>query len=359
MPIDKTPGDEVARDELDTSTLDTTTPDLDTTTVADDAKSSRVEDSIDSMLEDEEKADARARDEAGRFVAGDKVVKEAPVVVAPKRAPAARSQYTYQPDGSVVDQTGQIVARAGAERRHWERANQAAQRAERAEQAHQELQTRFSHLEQGLAAGKQSGLTNDESLAALQAWSWYKREPEAMLKWLLTSAQASGYNILQLAGVDPATGGVNIKAITEAIDQRLKPITDRETARIQREQLEIRTDEMLRSFQTEFPNAMVNEDLVVDIMEAQPQLTLREAWLRIENWAIRNGLDSSKNIRAQAEAVVAGNQPAPKAAPSLPRGRGGSVDPVEGPTSAYDAYKSDSIVAAAMREHGMDPTRHR
>lgn len=322
-------------------TQDTTTPDPATA-----GKKGTVEEHIDEFLAAEESQESKEPKPQAR---NENL----------QQRQQAQGKFSYSKDGSVVDGAGQIVARPGAERRHWERANMAEQRAQRAERAQQELQTKYVQLEQGLAHGKAAGLTNDETLAALQAWGWYKKEPEAMLKWLLTSAQAAGYNILELAGLGSQGNGVNVKAITDAVAEQLKPITERERLRQEQEYRYEQVQTALSEFHAAFPNAAANEQLIVDVMREQPQLTLREAWLQIELWAAKNGFDSSADLRAQAEARMNNQaQPAPRRpAPNMPRGRGGPVETINGPKSSFDEYSNDSIIASAMRENGLDPRR--
>lgn len=317
-------------------------------------KDRTVEDHIDKFLADEQKTDD-AEPQPKKPARPDPSAQQ-------HQTRAKPGKFSYGKDGSVLDEMGQIVARPGAERRHWQAAQQASQRAERAEQVYRELEGKYRELEQGLAHGRAAGLTNEETLAALQAWGWYKKEPEAMLKWLLTSAQASGYNILDLAGID-AQSGVNLKAITKAIDDRLKPITDAQQAQRDYAERYAAADREMQQFNAMFPNAMMNEELIVQLMDAVPELTHREAWLRIENWALQNQLDVNKPLRPQAEAKLYGGNPAAqpprRTAPSMPRGRGGSVETVEGPRGAFDESSFDSIIASSMREQGLDPRRMR
>lgn len=317
------------------------------------AKERTVEDHIDQFLSNEQKDSEEAPTPKAKPAKADPSAQQ-------HQTRAKPGKFSYGKDGSVLDEMGQIVARPGAERRHWQAAQQASQRAERAEQVYRELEDKYRELEQGLAHGRAAGLTNEETLAALQAWGWYKQDPSAMLKWLLTNAQASGYNILELAGID-AQNGVNLKAITKAIDDRLKPITEAQQAQRQYAERYAAADREVQQFSAMFPNAMMNEELIVQLMDAVPELTHREAWLRIENWALQNQLDLDKPLRPQAEAKLQGGGQVPqrRAAPSMPRGRGGSVETVEGPSGRFDESSFDSIIATSMRENGLDPRRMR
>ena len=302
---------------------------------------------------------------------GDEDEKPAPVVKPvkgkeEKPTPEAKTgaadrrtgQVSYGADGSVIGPDGKVIAKPGAERRHYERARQQEQRAVAAERSVAELNQRVAQAEQVLHAGKSLNLQADEQLSALKLFGWYKREPEAMLKWLLTEAQAAGYNMQTILGQE--SSGVNIDAIGKMIDQRLKPVTDSAAERRAHEQAYRAAEQELSSFYQQFPDAPVHEDIIARTINAMEQqhgvtLSLREAYLQVENWAIRNGLDMSRPLEAQLEAKKAGktlNQ-ARRTAPQMPRGRGGQMDTVRQPTGSFDEFSTDDIVKTAMREQGI------
>lgn len=284
----------------------------------------------------------------------------------PAQQPATNQrtgQYSYGADGSVVGPDGKIIAKQGAERRHWEKARQQEQRAIAAERSVAELNQRVTQAEAVLHAGKELGLTADEQLSSLKLFGWFKREPEAMLKWLLTEAQSRGYNMNTILGQD--SQGMNMEAVTRAIQAQLKPLTDAHQERARWEQASREAQTELNAFYSEFPNAPVHEQQIANLMAGYERqtgrtLSLREAYLYLENWATREGLDISRPLEPQVEAKQAGRtlaaarrQPA-----NFPRGRGGPVETVREAPGSYNEFSYDSIVSAAMKESGLDPKRY-
>lgn len=273
-------------------------------------------------------------------------------------------QVSYGADGSVIGPDGETIAKPGAERRHWERARQQEQRAVAAERSISELNQRVAQADAYLHAGKELGLSADEQLSSLKLFGWFKREPEAMLKWLLTEAQSRGYNMNTILGQD--SQGVNIEAVTKAVQAQLKPLIDSHQERAQWDRASQEAQTELNAFYNEFPNAPVHETQIANLMTGYEQkfpgrtLSLREAYLYLDNWATREGLDMSRPLEPQLEARQAGKtlQQQRRQPANFPRGRGGPVETVKEASGSFNEFSYDSIVASAMKESGLDPKRY-
>jgi|CXWL01.1.fsa_nt_gi hypothetical protein len=271
-------------------------------------------------------------------------------------------QHSYGADGSVIGPDGKVIAKQGAERRHWERSRQQEQRAIAAERSVSELNQRVAQAEAVLHAGKELALSADEQLSSLKLFGWFKREPEAMLKWLLTEAQSRGYNMNTILGQE--SQGVNIEAVTRAVQQQLKPLVDRHQEQARWDKASNDASKELNDFYSEFPNAPVHEQQLANLMSGFEQkygrtLSLREAYLYLENWAVREGLDVSRPLEPQVEARQAGKTLAAARRPAnnFPRGRGGPVETVKEAPGSFNEFSYDSIVSSAMKESGLDPKR--
>ena len=264
--------------------------------------------------------------------------------------------HTYAADGSVVGPDGKVIAKAGSERRHWERARQQEQRAVAAERSVAELNQRVGQAEQITHWSKQLGMSPEEHMSAVRIFGWYKKEPEQALKWLLTEAQAKGYNMQAILGGEAAQGGVNMDAMRRLVQEQVQPLVERNQQEQAWQQAQQAAGNELQQFYAEFPDAAVHEDVVYNVMEQLPNLSLREAYLRVENWAIRNGLDTTRPLAPQVEAKKAGRTlaQARRPAPNFPRGRGGQMETVTGPKGSYDEFSTNDIIRSAMRENGME-----
>ena len=319
-----------------------------------DAGEKDVSDKLDQMLAEEDKDQEEKPEPQPK---PGKQGKEA----APTGQPATKQrtgQHSYGADGSVIGPDGKVIAKAGSERRHWEEARRQAQRAAAAEGKINEANHRVAQAEQFVFAGKQLGLAADEQIVALRYFAWFKKSPEEALKYLLTDAQAKGYNMTTILG-DYASGGVNMEAVGKMVQNAVRPLVDREQQAEKQRQSDAEAAQEVSQLYSDFPNAPVHEDLIVKVMQTIPTLSLREAYLRIENWGLQNGLDISRPLQPQLDAKKAGQTlaGARRNVTNFPRGRGGQMETVRGAPGAYNEFNTDSIVKSAMRENGLDPSR--
>ena len=348
--------------QIEQDAVDTETPVAGVDGVKSDEAEKELSEKLDKMLAGEEDAPQEEHPHPDAKAKPPAKAKE-PDPKAPPATNQRTGQHSYGADGSVIGPDGKVIAKQGAERRHWERARQQEQRAVAAERSVNELNQRVAQAEAVLHSGKELGLNPDEQLSSLKLFGWFKREPEAMLKWLLTEAQSRGYNMNTILGQE--SQGVNIEAVTRAVQAQLKPLTDAHQERARWDRASQEASQELNSFYSEFPNAPVHETQIANLMAGYEQkfgrtLSLREAYLYLENWATREGLDISRPLEPQVEAKQAGRTLAAARRPAnnFPRGRGGPVETVKDAPSAFNEFSYDSIVASAMKESGLDPKRY-
>lgn len=233
-------------------------------------------------------------------------VRQRPQKQLPKTAEVKADQ-----KGNLVDAKGQIVARAGAEARLYQRAQKATQDAQQARQTIEAIRTDLSgRLERAVEIAREQhqkvqeyeardqqikalGLTPQDQLEALQYFVEGKSNPVQLIKKLLTKAAASGINMSEL-GIN--AGGFDVKALTEQIQQQItremEPLRKRQedenkarerTAAEQRE-LEETTREVNSFFarnKDAVPYIPVLEQLMRD--PRTRHLSLAELWLNLKD----------------------------------------------------------------------------
>lgn len=257
-------------------------------------------------------------------------------------------------NGNLVDQAGNVIAKAGKERRLWER----VQRMEHFEVP--QMRQQITELTQ--AAGqrevlnnvpRQLGLSDEETLQGMRLIASYKKDPVATINYILTEARSAGHN---LQGV--GQGQVDLAAINQLLDQRLKPlIDDREAVQRQTEASQ-QAQIQYNDFITRFPDAATHEDVLARLLAGDPKLSAEAAYYQLKLWVQENGLNWNQPLQAQIATLQAQGGNTQQAVPPIGGNRGGNA-PVTDTRQAAAVASADAdtadIVREAMREAGMNP----
>lgn len=253
--------------------------------------------------------------------------------------------------GDLVDQQGRIIARAGAERRIFERAANYIKPIYDAKM--RELQTQIDTLQQA-TNDQQFGLTPQQGIIGRQMMQAWLKNPTELVRYLLTELKKSGQNI------EGVGNGVDTQAIQDMLDERLAPILqDREAAQ-QQQEIVAGVQQEYDSFIGRYPDARLHEEDIASLLREDDSLSPEVAYFRLQNFALRNGLDWNRPLKPQIEAIIAqrgrqggnGNRPLR----GMPTGRGSAT--VQGRAAASDgsvAHESTptrDIVRNAMRQAG-------
>lgn len=230
--------------------------------------------------------------------------------------------------GNLLNSAGQVVVRAGRERKFFEDAKKrvVAERQDNVRlaanmnnivSAARELHGRFKALEDNKGMFEKAGLSNEEQLQMLSIATEFKKNPVDGIKKMLTMAHMQGVDLKSLG----VAGGIDARTIAEevkrTVSEQLKPISDRESAdQADRERMEEARKTAERFF-TDNPDALeVREEMGSDkfnsmLLGAQrkfPHMTLNEIWLRIQ-LAAKNAppktqeRDNTQNRRRATEDV--------------------------------------------------------
>ncbi len=257
-------------------------------------------------------------------------------------------------NGNLVDQAGNVIAKAGKERRLWEK----VQRYEHFEvpQMREQIQTLTNESAQKEVLNnvpRQLGLSDEETLQGMRLIASYKKDPVATINYILTEARSAGHN---LQGV--GQGQVDLAAINRLLDQRLGPLLeDRETQQRQND-ANVQAQTQYNDFITRFPDAATHEDVIARLLAGDPKLSAEAAYYQLKLWVQEKGLNWNQPLQAQLNAAAPQGANTQPAVPPIGGGRGGNAPVIDTQQAASvadaDADTGD-IVRAAMREAGMNP----
>ena len=268
--------------------------------------------------------------------------------------------------GNLVDQQGNIIATAGAQRRWYQTMERTRRENETLRSQLNEarnLNGKYGELAQEV---QRHNLTPEQARSAMYMYGEFQRDPTNVVKTLLTELAARGINTSELLGAQQ--GQIDMAGIQQMINNAISPLVqDRQT---REEQLRIENDvaRQVDQFFSEFPDARTHEDALARLVTADPNLTLERAYVKLYQWAHQNGLDFSKPLGPQfQQGATAQTQQHNQQTHSnvtqtqrpIPRGNA-SVNETVGDEGIYaDPTRSmKDIIAEAMRAEGLDPNRY-
>ena len=269
-------------------------------------------------------------------------------------------------DGNLTDAQGNIVAKAGAERRHYERVQAQASYITRLE----------SELKQAKDSSSMVGVLNDvpaklgldmrETEMGLQAISSFKKDPVATARWMLQETMRLGYNLQQIVGGDvqgqPNGGSLDLQAVKSMIGEAVQPLVQDRTAQQQQRQAEEAAARDYDAFVAKHDHAAVHDDVLANMLQANTSLTPEVAYWQLREYASKNQLDFSKPLREQVAVRQQGGQQqqpqgnaAPQAQSQQPMPNGGApLSDAQSQATYADADDAwDNIVNQSLREAGM------
>lgn len=363
-------------DDADDASKDTTTT---TPTENNDATTDA---SIEATRNDAGGLNPQPQADAGRNKPGDSGSNNADVKAEPtaerqsiKAYTPGRQRLPADAEGNLVDPaTGRIVAKAGNERALYESARnfhtQMQQHRTQADTLQRELDKTTAHLSAFREAAQlptSLGLQPQEVTTAMQFMAHFKANPVEAARKVLTEVLAMGHNIEDLKGsVDMAALQRMIQQEVAPFKQNLTTQQQHEAAQAERVKYEAEADRELEEHFDSFPWAQQQQVELHQLMQADERLSLREATLMLQAWALERGYDYNKPLRAQHEASVNGQgqiqqrqQPTRQnnAQMAAPNGTtSGQVVAHVNAAANHDLSTRD-IVAQTLREHGVTVNR--
>lgn len=268
---------------------------------------------------------------------------------APKSAP-----------GDLVDREGRVIARAGAERRHYEAATRFRGQLETTTQQLQKVQTELEAFRTAAQLPTQLGLGPDEAATGLQLMASWKQNPVSVIEYLVEQAKAAGHNLATLGGA------TDVGAIKQMIAQELAPFTQQHQQQRAMQEQTTAAQQQVQGLLNEYgESALVNSDALSKLIDASIErgrpLNLEQAYLRFNAWCYQQGFDPQQPIdpqiasrgqqSQQTQQPANGQRPLPR-----PNGRAApnGVVPMDTAASITGAEGTRDLVRAAMRDAGFN-----
>ena len=258
-----------------------------------------------------------------------------------------QQQQTRGPQ-DLVGRDGQVVAKGGAERRHYEAAQREKHRADTAQQENSKLTTQLKAINDAGTVGTQYNLTPEEVTTGAQMISAWKDDPVNTLKYMLTQAAALGHNVEGLQ-----QGGTDMSAVKQMITDSLAPLMEGKQLEKDTQENEVRAREVYTDFISRHQDASVHEDTLAQLLQKDQNLNVESAYYKLQAFYANNGYDWTKSLATLQQEYEA-KAPQNTQVPQPPDGGGVSNTQVTDSANVASVNESTSdIIKQAIADAGI------
>lgn len=276
--------------------------------------------------------------------------------------PSASGEATSQGDGGqqkpkqaagsqdLVDGQGNVVAKGGIERRHYENSQRFKGEAQRLTRENQGLQSQLDAIKESGNLGTQYNLTPDQLVTGAQLMRGFLDNPVETVKTLLTQAQAAGHNIDDLGN-----GGIDASAIKRMVDDAVKPLIAEQETRNVTQQNEQESLRIYNEFMTRYPDAKVHEGALAQLLQREQTLSPEAAYFKLRSFYLENNLDWTKpytTILQEQQSQQGRQTPQGETLPT--GGVSQEVRNVDDPEVADVSMSFDDIIKRSMADAGIE-----
>jgi len=255
--------------------------------------------------------------------------------------------------------TGRVVAKGGIERRVFEEGQRHARENNQLRTQLQNAQRQLSSINEVTQEAVRLNVSPQDQVIAIKVMADFMRDPVRTLQSLVEEVKSKGYPIPFLEqGVTP---GMDMNAMQRMIDNKLAPITQQRQLEQQQVQSRQQAEADLSAFLQDNGEANSNLDVLAEMLQAQPGLSLQSAYTKMIRWSHENGLDWTQPLKAQIaqqRQQPTPQQPTQQSQRPLPGGRsvgGNTATPVgNGAVAQYNENASwADIIRQSMQDHGV------
>ena len=256
--------------------------------------------------------------------------------------------------GNLVDEQGRLVASSGSERRWYNEAQALSKAARQTQQELEGLRAKVDPYEKAFSSFANLQMPPQDIALGAQLFKSFQTHPKETIEYLLTEARKNG---VQVEGMGQ---GVDIAAIKSTVQDMIKPLlADREAVAADRAANET-ADREIAAFYQENEFGKLHENEIAQIVRNNPTFSLTEAYLRLENAAMKAGLDFTQPLQPQWEAKRNGGVASTVAAPVSHTGNSRAAIPsvpLPGARPAGNAAQMSTTQSNSVNQSNADIVR--
>ncbi len=192
----------------------------------------------------------------------------------------------------LLDADGNIIAKAGAERRFYEENVKLkrdrdifnTQVMPKLRQNYDAMVARVKAYDDAMKSMQAGDLTPEDMQTGFNLIRQWKKSPQDTLKFLLTQAKSYGINI-------DGVGGVDAGAINQMLDEKLKPFLQERETRIRQQQVEQQSIQQYNDFIQKYPDAEKHTEELAYLLRKNPNMSLDAVYFMLRNHYSTKGYD--------------------------------------------------------------------
>jgi hypothetical protein len=220
-------------------------------------------------------------------------------------------------NNNIVDpQSGQIIAKAGTERRLFEKTQRLGSALDEKSAKLTKYEQDDAKLDNLRGVIKNHGMSTDEFAEGINMVLAFKSDPVGTAKKLLEQVLAMGHNVTDILGAD-AGNAIEMSAVSRMLDERLKPlIAPLNEKRVQSENEKV-AEAAWNKFCEDNPHAEVHDTVMDKLLGDNPGMRPQQAYNHLRDFAHKHNLDFSIPLGPQIEQLQ--SAPKKKEPGNLPR----------------------------------------
>lgn len=193
----------------------------------------------------------------------------------------------------LVDENGNIIAKAGAERRFYEEnVRLKQQKADfdnkilpQIKQNYNAMMAKVAAYEETYKAMQASDMTPEDVNLGIELVRQWRKSPEETLKFLLTQAKSYGINI------EGHESAIDAAAISQMMDQKLQPFIQEREEAIRQQEILANARKIHTEFYQKYPDAKIHNKELAYLYKKNPNASLDAVYWQLRNHYAENGYD--------------------------------------------------------------------
>ena len=192
----------------------------------------------------------------------------------------------------LVDENGNVVAKAGAERRFYEE-NQKLKRERdhfnttimpQIKQEYDTMVAKINAYNETFKSMQIGDLSTEDIQLGMELIRQWKQSPKDTINFLLTQAKSYGINIDE-------NGKSDMAAINQMLDQKLQPFLQERELRDRQIQARQNAENIYNNFMSKYPDAKNHVDEIAYLYKKNPNQSLDAIYFQLQNYYLRNNYD--------------------------------------------------------------------